>query len=138
MDTQQFKEFMVVGRVVGRSGDSIEIELAPGLIAVLDVKAAIKIEEYTDPETGIGAANIFYKAGEDISAALRPKLENLPSLGERVPFVFGQALLAKGPPGGDPTATPVMPKTNSCYKTNATTSDCGPDDPSPGFSAAYF
>ncbi len=137
METQGIKEFMLVGRVLGRSGDSIEIEVAPGLIAVLDVKTAIKIEEYTDPETGIGAANIFYKAGEDISAALKPNLDGLVALEERMPFVFGQALLARGPSTGPGTAGLALRKTASCYKTNETTSDCGPDDSSPNFSAGF-
>lgn len=135
MESQGIKEFMLVGRVVGKSGDSIEIELAPGLVAVLDARAAIKIEEYTDPETGIGVANIFFKAGEDVAVALKPKLDEIAALGERVPFVFSRLPVASGPSGG---TSAKGPRTNSCYKTNETTSDCGPDDPSPYLSAGFF
>lgn len=137
METQEIREFMLVGRVLSKTEDAVEIELTAGLVAVLNPKAALKIEEYTDPATGVGVANIFFKAGEDIAAALRPKPEDLLTRDSRVPFILGQLPIATVPSGGE-TEGKIVSKTKSCYKTNETTGDCGPDDPAPNLSAGYF
>ncbi len=137
METQEIREFMLVGRVLSKTEDAVEIELTAGLVAVLNPKAALKIEEYTDPSTGVGVANIFFKAGEDIAAALRPKTEDLLVRDSRVPFILGQLPIATVPSGGE-TEGKLLSKTKSCYKTNETTGDCGPDDPAPNLSAGYF
>lgn len=137
MEPQEIREFMLVGRVLSKTDDAVEIELTAGLVAVLNPKAALKIEEYTDPSTGVGVANIFFKAGEDITAALRPKTEDLLVRDSRVPFILGQLPIASVPSGGE-TEGKLLSKTKSCYKTNETTGDCGPDDPAPNLSAGYF
>jgi len=137
VEKQEIREFMLVGRVLSKTADAVEIEITAGLVAVLNPKAALKIEEYTDPATGIGVANIFFKAGEDITAALRPKAENFVVRDNRVPFVLGN-LPVTIPDAGNETAGKSVSKTKSCYKTNETTGDCGPDDPAPQLSAGYF
>lgn len=137
MEDQEIREFMLMGRVLSKTEDAVEIELTAGLVAVLNPKAAIKIEEYTDPSTGIGVANIFFKAGEDISAALRPRTEDILTRDHRVPFVLGQLSIVT-PSSGAEAAGKILSKTKSCYKTNETTSDCGPDDAPPAMTAGYF
>lgn len=137
MEPQEIREFMLVGRVLSKTEDAVEIELTAGLVAVLNPKTALKIEEYTDPSTGVGVANIFFRAGEDIAAALRPKTEDLLTRDSRVPFILGQLPIATVPSGGE-TEGKIVSKTKSCYKTNETTGDCGPDDPAPNLSAGYF
>jgi hypothetical protein len=138
MEMQEIREFMLVGRVLSKTADAIEIEITAGLVAVLNPKAALKIEEYTDPSTGIGVANIFFKADADIAAALRPRAQDLLIRDTRVPFILVDPPIAASAPGGEMAGTPVVSKTKSCYKTNETTGDCGPDDPAPKLTAGYF
>jgi hypothetical protein len=56
----------------------------------------------------------------------------------RVPFILVDPPIAASAPGGEMAGTPVVSKTKSCYKTNETTGDCGPDDPAPKLTAGYF
>jgi hypothetical protein len=138
MDTQDLQEFMLVGRVLSKTDNAVEIEITAGLVAVLNPKAALRIEEYTDPSTGIGVANIFFRAGEDITTALRPKVEDILVRDSRVPFILGQLAINPTPTAGGTAGTPIASQTKSCYKTNATTADCGPDDPAPTLTTGYF
>jgi hypothetical protein len=83
------ERLMFVGRV-SESPDkkSYEIELQSGLTLLLDAEAADKVEEYVDPQTGLPVANIYLRAGKEVSVALRVRITDEASRSEQLPFAF--------------------------------------------------